>query len=70
MRIRDEGPSVGVYAAEQAGFESDPETPWATVCEEHGSILCHTRLKDAMGLASHPREWCESCAKGEPSALD
>jgi len=59
-RCRATGLEVGLYAAEQAGIESDPEVPWATVCEEHGSVVCHPTLALARSHMARP-EWCEEC---------
>lgn len=62
---------VGVYQSEQAGMESDPALPWATVCETHNMIVCHPSLKTAMSHASQPQDWCEYCrAKDNRYVLD
>ncbi len=53
---------VGLYQAEQAGMESDSETPWATVCETHGSIVCHPTFQIAQSHLSDPVGWCEVCS--------
>jgi hypothetical protein len=58
------GFKVGVYQAAQAGMESDPATPWATVCEEHNSICVHGTLALARSHAGDPPGWCEDCRKG------
>jgi hypothetical protein len=55
---------VGVYNCHQAEMESDPATPWATVCEEHHAICCHTSLVMARSHAGDPEGWCEDCRKG------
>jgi hypothetical protein len=52
---------VGVYAADEAGMECDPELPWATVCEEHSAIVCHPTLRLARDHAALPSGWCEDC---------
>ena len=52
---------VGVYHAEQAGMESDPSIPWATVCEKHGNLVCHPTLRLARYHAVDPKGWCEDC---------
>lgn len=55
------GALVGLYQAAESGIEMDPETPWATVCEDHGNLLCHkTRLLAERHLG-YPQEWCEDC---------
>ena len=71
---------VGVYHSYQSGFETDPETPWATVCEAHGSIVCHSSLKAALSWAPDPQSWCQLCRhkdkryrlddEGEPFSFD
>jgi hypothetical protein len=62
-RNRLTGFLVGVYQADQAGMESDPATPWATVCEEHNSICVHGTLALARSHAGDPCGWCEDCRK-------
>jgi hypothetical protein len=63
-KARSTGTHVGLYDALEAGFESDPETPWATVCEEHGGIVCHATRKAAETYLSHPEDWCPTCQEG------
>lgn len=63
-RARSTGLLVGVYQSAQSGIESDPDLPWVTVCEEHGSCVCHKTLADAKGWASVPEQWCEACRGG------
>jgi hypothetical protein len=60
-KARETGTLVGVYHGFQSGMESDPETPWVTVCEVHGSIVGHSSLRLAMGWAADPEQWCEEC---------
>jgi hypothetical protein len=55
------GVVVGLYAADQAGMEDDPELPWATVCEDHGSIVCHPTLQLARDWMAAPHGWCDDC---------
>jgi len=55
---------VGVYNCVQAGMEDDPATPWATVCEEHHTICCHSSLATARHHAGAPEGWCEACRLG------
>lgn len=59
-RCRATGLPIGIYRADQAELEDDPEFPWATVCEEHGTILRAQTLKLARAGATHP-EWCDDC---------
>jgi hypothetical protein len=56
---------VGIYNCEQSGLDSDPSLPWATVCEDHGGIVCHTSLAAARSWAAVPGDWCEDCRKAE-----
>lgn len=63
-RNRATGFVVGIYQTEQAGMETDAETPWATVCEEHHTICCHGTLALARSHAGDPKGWCEACRKG------
>jgi hypothetical protein len=58
---RKTGNLIGVYHGEQSGIESDPESPWVTLCEEHGNLVCHRSLRLAMDHAAAPEMWCEDC---------
>jgi hypothetical protein len=49
---------------DRGGVESDPETPWTTVCEDHGGCVSHRTRKLAESWLSHPEDWCPGC-KGE-----
>lgn len=49
---------ISLYAA----AEADPETPWATVCEAHGSLVVHTSKSLARSHMAVP-EWCSKCGK-------
>lgn len=60
-RSRQSGRLVGVYQGAQAGIEDDPAIPWVTVCEDHGSCVCHSTLALARAFAAYPLEWCEDC---------
>ena len=64
-KSRKTGTTVGIYQANQAGMESDPESPWATVCEVHHTLVCHTSLKLAFHHAPDPTGWCEDCRTEE-----
>lgn len=59
-RSRASGTTITLYDANEAGMESDPQTPWATVCEEHGSIVCHGTRSAARASMAVP-DWCEAC---------
>lgn len=61
---RETGLLVSVYHSAEAHLETDPALPYATVCEEHGGIVCHATKADALGWASQPKTWCPTC-KGE-----
>lgn len=52
---------VGLYRSDDAGMESDPTYPWSTVCEEHGSIVCHETRAQAVAALPHPDDWCDDC---------
>lgn len=53
---------VGVYAGEEAGLDTDDgRAPYSTVCEVHGSVVCHPTLRLAEAHAADPAGWCESC---------
>lgn len=67
-KSRVTGTLVGLYHADQAGLEDDPSTPWATVCEEHHSIVCHPTLATAKEHASDPTGWCDACREAHPEA--
>jgi hypothetical protein len=70
-RARQTGKLVSVYDSAIAGFESDPDLPWATLCEEHSSLVCHQTKELALFWISSPLTWCELCQaeqerSGEP----
>ncbi len=54
------GTKVGVYAAAQAGIESDPDSPWASVCEPHDTCVTHATL-EAAKYSTNPLNWCDDC---------
>ena len=56
-----EGTTVGLYRSAEAGIETDPEWPWATVCEPHGGVVCHRTRAEAEAALSHPKDWCPTC---------
>ena len=60
FKSRDTGTLVGVYHGEQSGIENDPDTPWVSVCEVHGTCICHPSLRGALRTRS-PREFCDDC---------
>lgn len=70
-KARKTGTLVGVYHGVQSGMECDRETPWVTVCEEHGNLVGHRSLRDAMGWAADPEMFCEDCRPVAPlNSLD
>lgn len=62
---RKTGTLVGVYHGLQSGIERDPETPWVTVCEAHGSCVCHGTLALAMSWLPDPTGWCDDCREAD-----
>jgi hypothetical protein len=52
---------VSLYRSEDAGIESDPETPYTTVCEQHGTCVCHSTRKLAEGHMAGSFDWCGYC---------
>jgi NADH:ubiquinone oxidoreductase subunit F (NADH-binding) len=63
---RGTGPMIGVYKSDEAGMESDPETPWSVVCEEHNTIVCTFTRAEAMSTASDSRNFCDDCRELAP----
>lgn len=62
QRSQQTGKLVGIYNGEQAGIDTDDgRAPWSTVCEEHGSVICHSTLALARSHAADPKGWCEDC---------
>lgn len=55
------GPLVGVYRSAESGIESDPETPWTVVCEEHHTCVCVESRRAAMSTAATTRNFCDDC---------
>ena len=62
-RARQTGRVVAVYNTRLAGL--DEGESWATVCEEHGTIINHRTLALARYHAADPLGWCERCAGTE-----
>jgi hypothetical protein len=55
------GTLISVFNNDQAELtDEDPEYPWVTVCEDHGSLCVHPTLALAKSHAAWP-EWCEEC---------
>jgi hypothetical protein len=58
-RCQVTGTIVSIYHAATAGL--DPAGgPWATICQDHGTICNHRTLDLARAHATTP-EWCEPC---------
>lgn len=60
-RARSTKTLVGLYRSVESGLEADPEFPYSTVCEEHGSIVSHATLDAARRSMPRPDEWCDDC---------
>lgn len=58
-RARRTGTLVTVCESDQG--EIDDGIPWMTICDEHGSCVCHPTLAVARSWASQPDTWCEEC---------
>ena len=65
-KCRATGTTVTLYDGEPANMDTS-DGRWQTVCEDHGTIICHTSRKRAESHLSHPDEWCEVCMGQEPS---
>ena len=65
---RKTGHMVGVYNAEQAGFDQDGG-PWAVICEKHDFLVNFTTLKMARSWASSPDVFCDVCREEHPDDL-
>jgi hypothetical protein len=57
-RNRKTGTHIIVCEADEGEVEEG--IPWMTICDEHGSCVCHETLKLAREWASLP-DWCEEC---------
>lgn len=61
---RTTGLPVGVYNGEQAGLcTANGTEPWSTMCEEHGYVISHPTLQQALYHSADPGGWCEVCMK-------
>lgn len=61
LRTTRKGTPVGLYRSAEAGMETDPDHPYSTVCEAHGSLVCHETRRSAEQCLSHPEMWCDEC---------
>ena len=44
-----------------SGFDPNEAGRWATICDEHGTIITHDTLALARHHAPDPLGWCEVC---------
>ena len=58
---RRTGTIVTAYRNSEAGFENDPTLPWSTVCEDHGTLVCHTSRALAESFIAAPDGFCDDC---------
>ena len=65
-RARSTGTHVGVYDGTEAGMDAAGGR-WKTVCEEHGWIISHPYLYQALSVAPRPQEWCDACSGRLPA---
>lgn len=61
-RARSTGTMVGLYRNAESGMESDPETPWSVVCEEHGCLVCVATREIGRASMNCPDDWCPQCS--------
>lgn len=62
-RARSTGTVVGLYDTTKTS-QFDPDGGrWATLCEDHSSIVNHETRKTAERFMSAPEEWCEECSE-------
>lgn len=55
---RRTGALRGVYRAEEQGLD---DAGWATVCEDHGTLVISETRK--LAEASHTNDFCEDCRR-------
>lgn len=60
-RSRQTKTVVGIYRAAEAGIDTDPDLPYAVVCEDHATCLSVATLSHARATASDPGNWCDDC---------
>jgi hypothetical protein len=65
-RARSTGTVVTVYRTEEAGLGThegpdNAPTPYATVCEDHSTIVCHETRKAALSWIAAPEGFCDDC---------
>lgn len=57
-KSRESGTVAGVYRADEAGIDGGK---WATVCEDHGTILTTDTREQAVYAAAHTASFCDDC---------
>lgn len=64
-RCRESRTTVTMYDGRVAGLDvsgpDDEVWPWATVCEQHATLVQHKTKQAAMSYLSHPLDWCDRC---------
>jgi hypothetical protein len=64
-KCRATGTVVTLYDGRESGDDIDGGR-WQTVCEDHGTIICHETKRFAELALSHPDDWCDVCMGNEP----
>jgi hypothetical protein len=60
-RCRKTGTHIVVCPSRDEVAEDEAtENPWMTICDEHGTCICHETLELARSWAVDP-DWCEEC---------
>lgn len=59
------GPLVGIYRNAESGMESDPETPYSVVCEEHNTLVSVETLRIAGNTATDTCNFCDDCREAQ-----
>lgn len=62
-RARSTNALVSAYRSAEAGIEDDPSLPYATVCEDHGTAVCHETRSLALYWLASPETWCGDCQR-------
>lgn len=62
-RARSSGTVVGLYDTTKT-TQFDPDGGrWATVCEDHSTIVNHETRRLAESFMACPEEWCQDCTE-------
>lgn len=59
-----------VNGAEHGVDTDDGNTPWSTICDDHGGICSHDTLALARDWASAPEDWCPTCQDERDARLE